>query len=116
MKGEKLLVYRILYSEMNQQLEIKRVTRLYPGVTVDLVQRHRVTVVLGFCPPTHNDHGVFDQSSSVEETGQRLYSKDIIQKPSMSYMYAMVKMQKSKPKNKCNFLPFYPVREPGETR
>lgn len=57
-------------------LNIKKVTWLYPGVTVDLVQRHRVTVVLCFSPPSHNDHSIFNQSSSMEETGQGLHSKE----------------------------------------
>lgn len=57
----------------------KTTTWLYPGVTVDLVQRHRVTVVLCFCPSPDNDHGVFDQGCSMEETGQGLRSKEIIE-------------------------------------
>lgn len=48
------------------------VTWLYPGVTVDLVQRHCVAVVLYSCPPSHDHHGVFYQGCSVEETRQGL--------------------------------------------
>lgn len=50
---------------------------MYPGVTVNLVQGHGVTVVLCFCPAPDNDHGVFDQGGSVEEAGQGLRSKDM---------------------------------------
>lgn len=55
------------------------VTWLYPGVAVDLVQRDRVTVVFCFRPATYNYHGVFDQRSSVEETGQGLHKTEMIQ-------------------------------------
>jgi len=42
-------------------------TCIDPGVAVDLVERHRVTVVLLLAPPTHYDHGVFDERRGVEE-------------------------------------------------
>lgn len=56
-------------------LEEVRVTWFYPGVTVDLVQRHRVTVVFCFCSPTNYNHCVFDQSSSMKETRGGLQNK-----------------------------------------
>ena len=70
------------------QDDIEMVTWLYPSVTVDLIQRHRVAVVFCFCPSSDNDHGVFDQGCSVEETGQWLQNNDMIQQEWVSYLYA----------------------------
>ena len=67
-------------TQINPQLDICTVTWLYPSVTVDLVQRHRVAVVVGFSPSTNNDHGVFDQSCGMKEPGQGLHRKEMAQK------------------------------------
>ncbi len=69
----------MIWPKLILQRDIRIVTWLYPGVTVDLVQRHRVTVVLCFCPSPDNNHGVFDQGCSMEETGQGLHSTEMIQ-------------------------------------
>ena len=52
---------------------MKMFTCINPGVTVDLVERHRVTVVLLLAPPAHYDHGVFNERCGVEEAEQWLY-------------------------------------------
>lgn len=45
---------------------------MYPCVTVNLVQRHGVTVVFLFRSPPYNNHGVFYQRCRMEEPGQGL--------------------------------------------
>ena len=47
-------------------------TCIDPGVAVDLVERHRVTVVLLRAPPAHYHHGVLDERRGVEEAELRL--------------------------------------------
>lgn len=62
--------------QINCRIDSKTATWLYPRVTVDLVQQHRVAVVFVFCSSTNNDHGVFDQGCGMEETGQGLRRKE----------------------------------------
>ena len=51
-------------------------TCIDPGVAVDLVERHRVTVVLLRAPPAHYHHGVLDERRGVEEAELRLKRGD----------------------------------------
>lgn len=73
---------------------VQAATWMDPCVTVNLVQRHRVAVVLLFCSSPNNHHGVFYQGGSVEETGQRLRPKERWRNENQSVNTLLVKSLK----------------------